>query len=90
MVFVRANQACLTTCQKSVLWQIFTHSWGQPGLGLGGAGTETEDTPYLPGARSETNYNTMRFIEAGRMDKVTAWEQFVTQGQEGSEEVPQA
>ena len=40
------------TLPKSVLWQIFTHSRDQPGLGLKGVGTETEDATDLPGAHS--------------------------------------
>ena len=69
MVFVRAKQARLTTCQKSVLSKVFTPSWGLLGLELGGAGAESEDTPYLPGAHAESNCNTMHSLEAGRMDK---------------------
>ena len=43
LVLLRAYQAGLTTRRKSVLWQIFTHSWEQPGLGLEGVSSETED-----------------------------------------------
>lgn len=57
--FVRINQAYLTHLSEvSPLANIYL-LMGLPGLRLGGSGTGTEDTPYLPGTHTQTNYNTL-------------------------------